>query len=267
MDHENILDTLGPTVDLFGVLSNSKRRQMLRICSEQNLTPEQIAKTLNHGVMATKKHLSILQKSGLVEKNTDAEFAITQIGYGYIQNMNSFEFLNKYKDFFLEHRFGDLTSDLLMRIGDLRNCEFYYGFHIVLPRWSKIAARAKKYLNLVFLHPPIVIADSIKPRVDTNLKIRLLIGKNSDITECNEFVKNLELNKPTIRSNFEKRRCKQVQVNLIMSEKEACIIFPNNNGITDMHGNFISKDPDFVSWCHDFFECKWRDGEPISRLR
>jgi hypothetical protein len=52
-----------------------------------------------------------------------------------------------------------------------------------------------------------------------------------------------------------------------MSEREACVIFPDSNWVTDMHGNFISRDPDFVSWCHDFFEQKWIDGEPISRLK
>lgn len=264
-DHKKS-ETFDSAVDLFGILSNQKRRQILRICSEQTPSPEQLSKVLKIGIMATKKHLSILQRSELVERK-DSTVRTTQFGYGFLQNMSSFEFLNKHKNFFSEHRFGDITPRMLKRVGDLKNCDFYYGFHIVLPRWSRIAVQAKKYLNLVFLHPPIVIADSIKPRVDSGLKVRLLIGKNSNITECNEFVKNLDLHKPINHSNFEKRRCRQVQVNLIMSEKEACVIFPNNNGITDMHGNFISKDPDFVGWCHDFFESKWKDGEPVSRLR
>lgn len=260
-------DMLDSVVDIFGILENPDRRQMLRICSKQALTLEQISKIINHNTMATKKHLRILEKSKLVEKNTGAEFSITPIGDGCLQNMDSFEFLNKHKDFFLEHRFGDLNPNLLKRIGDLNNCKFYYGFHLVLPRWTHIVKQARKYLNLVFLHPPIVIADSIKPKVGTDLKIRLLIGKNSQITQCNEFVDRLMLNKPVHFSNFEKRRCGQVQMNLVMSEKEACVIFPNNNGITDMHGNFISKDPNLVNWCRDFFDYKWVDGEPISMLR
>ena len=259
-------DDLENIVELFGILANQKRRQMLQTCSDRGQSLAHLSRSLGMGILATKKHLSMLQKSELVEKK-NGTFSTTQVGHGLIQKINSFEFLGRHKDFFSVHRFGDVSPSLIRRIGDLKECEFYYGFHLALPRWSKIARQARKYLDLIFLHPPIIIADSIKPHVDAGMKIRLLIGKNSRITECNEFVSTLDLHKPKIRQNFEKRRCGQVQVNLIMSEKEACLIFPNNEGITDMHGNFVSRNPDFVAWCHDFFEQKWSEGEAISRLR
>lgn len=267
MQHKFMQDSLESAIEFFKVLENQKRKKILESCLEGNLLPEQISKILNNSVMATKKHLHILQESGLVEKTENSGFTTTQLGYGCIQNMDSFEFLNRHKNYFVDHTFGDIPSELLRMIGNLKNCEFHYGFYLMLPRWSEIITQAKEYLNLVFFNPPIIIADSIKPRVDSGLKVRLLVGKNSNITECNEFVKNLELCNPHPDSNVEKRRCGEVQVSLIMSESEACVIFPNNNGITDMHGNFISRDPDFVSWCHDFFEYKWDDGKIISKLR
>lgn len=203
----------------------------------------------------------------MLQNSNNGEFAITPLGLACLQCVDSFEFLNQHRQFFTEHSFGDITPDLLKRIGDLKNSDFFYGIHLVFPKWSKIVSEAKEFLNLIFLHPPIVIADTIKPRVNGDLQIRLLIGQNSTITECNEFVDKLNLRKPEFQHNFGKRIAESVQVNLVMSEREACVIFPNNNGVTDMHGNFISTNPDFVKWCQEFFEYKWKDGMPISRLK
>lgn len=252
--------------DFLNILSNPKRRKILRTCADGRCTTEQISEILNQNQMAAKKHLHQLQASEMI-LNDNGKFALTPLGFGCLQCMNSFEFLNENSQFFAEHSFGDITSRFLKRIGDLRNSNFFYGIHLVLPKWSKIASEAKEFLNLIFLNPPIVIAGPIKPRINDGLKINLLIGQNSTITDCNEFVNKLDLSKPTFQHNFEKRIIESVQVNMVMSEKEACVIFPDNNGVTDMHGNFISTDPDFIKWCREFFEYKWKDAMSISRLK
>jgi len=264
--NQDTTNDLSSLVNFFETLSSTSRRKIIQRCSEQNLTDEQISKLINNNLSSTRKDIASLQKLNLIEKNDKGEFLTTPVGDCCTQSINSFEFLNKHRNFFSEHSFGDLTPKLLKKIGNLKNCEFYYGFHLILPKWSKIITDAKENLNFIFLNPPIVIADFIKTK-DASMKIRLMIGKNSVIRECNEFVTKLELHKPAPYSYFEKRRCEQVQTNIIMSEKEACVIFPYSDGTTDMHGNFISKDPDFVSWCHDFFEYKWSDSEAIARIR
>lgn len=253
--------------DLLAVLSNPKRRQTLKTLSHKAVLTDQETSVTAQDSSEVKRHLRILEKSGLIEEDADGGFSITHLGYACLQSMGPFEFLGKHRRFFGEHTLGDVECDLLARIGDLENSEFFYGIHIVFPKWSKIVCEAEQFLNLIFLHPPILIADAIKPALEGGLHTRLLIGRNSVITDCNEFVDRLSLQRPTHRENFEKRMAELVQVNLVMSEKEACVIFPNNDGITDMHGNFISGDPDFVRWCDDFFRQKWSNAEPLARIR
>jgi predicted transcriptional regulator len=252
--------------DLFKILSNPKRRKILKACSSERHSAVQISKLLHEGYQSTRKHLAELQHYCMIQSDNGV-FATTPLGLACLQCANSLEFLEKHGQFFTEHSFGDTNSHLLKRIGDLNNCNLIYGIHLVLSKWSKIITEAQEFVNLIFLQPPILVADSLKPKINQDIKIRLLIGKNSNITECNEFVDKLGLRKPTNLENFEKKIADTVQINLIMSEKEACVIFPGNDGVTDMHGNFFGNDDSFLKWCSDFFQYKWKNARSFARIR
>ena len=248
---------------IFTCLSNSKRRQI--IFAINDTSNEIFTYPLQNNLII--KELKNMEDLGLVKQEQIGIYRLTTVGGAVAECSKGFEFLEKNKDFFADHGFGDVPKSLLKNIGRLANSQFFYGLHLVFPKWSKIVSESQEFVNCIFSQPPILIADYIGPKIQSGLKIRVLFDKSSKIPDCNEFVKKLGLREHKTNENFNKRIAENAKINLIMSEKEACVIFPDNNGVVDPHGNFISSDPDFVSWCRDFFEYKWNDSEPIARLR
>lgn len=256
-------DRLNNLAKILTCLSNSKRRKI--IFATNDTSNEIFADPLQSNLII--KELKNMEELGLVKQEQIGIYRLTTIGSAVSECSKGFEFLEKNKDFFVDHGFGDVPKSLLKNIGRLTNSQFFYGVHLALSKWSKIVSESQEFVNCIFSQPPIVVADYLGPKIKSGLKIQVLFDKSSKIPDCNEFVKKMGLREHKTNENFNKRITESAKINLIMSEKEACVIFPDDKGIVDLHGNFISSDPDFVSWCREFFEYKWNDSEPIARLR
>jgi predicted transcriptional regulator len=248
---------------IFACLSNSKRRQI--IFATNDTSNEIFADPLQNNLII--KELKNMEDLGLVKQEQIGMYSLTTVGSAVAECSKGFEFLEKNKDFFADHGFGDVPKSLLKNIGRLANSQFYYGVHLALSKWSKIVSESQEFVNCIFSQPPIVVADYLGPKIQGGLKVQTIFDKSSKIPDCNEFVNKLGLREHKTNENFKKRIAENIKINIIMSEKEACVIFPDNNGVVDMMENFISSDPDFISWCKEFFEYKWNNSEPIARLR
>lgn len=248
---------------IFTCISNSKQRQIIFATNE---TQNKIfVDTLQNNFAI--KELKNMENLGLVKQEQIGVYRLTTVGSAVSECTKVFEFLEKNKDFFVDHEFGDIPKSLLKNIGRLVNSQFFYGLHLVFSKWCNIISESQEFVYCIFSEPPILVADHIGPKIQSGLHIRVLFDKSSQIPVCNEFVNKLGLKEHKTTENFKKRIAENAKINLIMSEKEACIIFPDDKGVVDLHGNFISSDPDFVSWCREFFEYKWNGSEPIARLR
>ncbi len=57
-----------------------------------------------------------------------------------------------------------------------------------------------------------------------------------------------------------------IEIFLYVSEKEAVIVFPLNDGSFDYTG-FYSKEPSMRRFCRDLFDSYWDKGVPLTRER
>ena len=55
----------------------------------------------------------------------------------------------------------------------------------------------------------------------------------------------------------ERKMRKNVQTMIVLNEKEACVMFPTNNGESDLTEMFYSNDSMFHEWCIDYFRYCW----------
>ena len=268
MERINLKNNNNQIAELFSVISHTKRRHILELCDKNPNSINNISKKLDGSTQNILKHIKKNQKFNLLEFNEKKQtYQTTKIGNIVVSQIKTVEFIEKNKNYFLDHDIGDVPDELLNKFENLYNSDFFSGVHMMFSYWSKIAHDAEKYFFCIFSTPPVLIADTLVKKISEGLRLQVLFGKNSVITQCNEFVDRLALRKRVGFSNIEKRITESVKVNLIMSEKEACLMFPERDGNTDIHGNFISKDPKFLNWCHEFFEHKWKSGETISRLK
>lgn len=251
--------------DVLTVLANKKRRKILETC-QKNQTLSVIARQIEHTVPATQVHVQKLLKTGLLEKITDRSYSTTPFGQAMLLCSSSIFFLEENRQFLNEHSFDDLPLRFVSSLGCLYESKHTTQITDVFPMWKKIVASSKIYLYCICTEAPILLEEGIKNRMEDGVKIRLLFGRNSQIYESSEFVEKLELKKPKHHENLEKRIAENVGVNIMVSDRLACIMFPNLDGIIDMHHVFFSEDLAFRQWCLDFFKYKWDSSEPIARL-
>ena len=119
----------------------------------------------------------------------------------------------------------------------------------------------------MFSEPPFLLADLFLEKLQSGVKIQIIFGKNSKISECNDLVDKLKLNKPHSNPLVDIRLCEKVITNIVVSEKGACLILGNKNNEADMLNAVVGKSKRFITWCNDYFSFKWNQGEPISRIR
>lgn len=251
--------------DVLTVLANKNRINILKTC-QKNQTLSAIARRIEHTVPATQVHVQKLLKVGLLEKITDRSYSTTPFGQAMLLCISSTFFLEENRQFLNEHSFNDLPPRFVSSFGCLYGSKHTTQITDVFPIWQKIVDSSKRYLNCIFSEAPILLEDEIKIRMENGVKVRFLFGRNSRIYDSSEFVEKLELKKLKHHESLEKRIAENVGVNIMISDRWACIMFPNLDDVIDMHHIFYSKDLAFRQWCLDFFNYKWDSSEPIARL-
>lgn len=251
--------------ELFGVLSNGTRLEILERCSQEHCSVAQLARSLKLPQYIINKHLNLLVDESLLEKNSKT-FHLSSYGDLIFKKCSSISFLNQNQQFFENHDFCEIPGSFLQRLGSLGESRLVVGAHIMYSYWTRICKEAKRYIYCIFSYPPILVSEPIKEQIDSGLEVRLLFARGTKVLETNEFVRNLRLNQHTSFENLDKRRVDKVLPSLVLTEKECTLMFPDGKGSTDFHANFVSKNSDFHRWCLDFFNHVWESAEPFSRF-
>lgn len=251
--------------ELFGLLSNGIRFEILKKCSKKQSTLSELAKSLRLPQYVINKHLNLLTNQSLLEKKSRT-YSLSPYGNLIFKKCASILFLNCNQKFFEDHDFCEIPTSFIQRIGDLGDAKLIQGAHIMYSHWTGICRDAKNYIFCIFSYPPILVSEPIRQKLENKLPVRLLFAKGSKKFESSEFVQNLRLQDSTFYQTLEKRRVNKVLPNLIITEKESTLMFPDGRGSTDFHSNFLSKKPEFRKWCLDFFNHEWRSAEPFSRF-
>jgi predicted transcriptional regulator len=251
--------------DLFGLLSSGTRLQILKICSKKQNSISELSKLLKLPQYVISKHLNLLINESLIEKNSKT-YSLSSYGGLILKKCACISFLNKNQKFFESHDFCEIPSQFIERIGNLNDSKLVEGEYIMFSHWTRVCNEAKKYIFCIFSYPPILISEPIKQKLKEGISIKFLFAKGSKNYESTEFVRNLRLHEHTVSQNLEKHRINKVLPNLIITEKESTLMFPDGKGSTDFHSNLISKNSEFSSWCLDFFNYEWIPAEPFSRF-
>ena len=215
---------------------------------------------------SVRKILKLLENAFVV-KNQGESFVLTDIGIQTLRKIQGVEFFFSNTDYFLSHSLEEIPQTLLQRSEDFSKCEIVESIWPVSAKLVEIAKESKRFVNCVFSEPPFLLADPLYEKIHSGTKMKFLFGENSKLPDCNDLVDKLELNKSKISSLFEKRMCKKVIINLVVSDKGACLMLASKNDQLDIVNGIAGKDEKFIQWCNDFFDFKWNEGEQFARLR
>lgn len=261
-------DGLTSLNDHFMELASDVRRSMLLKLNEKNTKLSQIASELDMTIQHAHKNATRLIAAGFIEKNSENFLSITSFGKMVINQFSSHRFLLENKQYFQEHSTTDLPIKFTQRFGSLSKCERVYGIGPVLEKLKMISLMAEEYFKVIVVQYPMEIAELITDQGKQGVKISTIFGENTIVPKGrSKLLKKVSWEKLIAEGTVQSKMLKSVEVSLVVTEKEACLNFPNLKGETDMMNVFYSHDKLFRDWCLDFFNYQWNRASSFSNSK
>jgi len=249
--------------ELFLELASKTRCQILVILKERPTRTNKISQTLGLSVQETHRNTSRLADAGIITKDSEGLFSLTEYGRLVVEQIRYYQFLNRYHKFFEDHR-CDLPSKFKQRLGVFDNCELVSKVTNVQQRLKKMEQGAKEHIKLV-----------VSQAWEDEGKVLLDRAKNG--TKISTIFKFDAVMPDEIAENIQKKLTNFIQkgileqkilddnsnISLYIADKQAAVMFPNQKGEADMNTLFVGKDEEFYEWCLDYFNYLWSIAKPI----
>ncbi len=245
-------------LDIFSALDNEIRRSMIFYLYEQNMTLSQLAKKLNMTLQALQKHFPKLIELDIIEKKSDGNVSLTELGFVVAKQIPSIQFLFEKREYFKTHNLSLIPIQFLQRIGDLQEFEMVSGKE---ERLNTFFNDSKEFVKLIILKNYFNLEF---PTVSKLMKKKIKISHISDNNTVNSpnwqnLTKKLESEKSMLYGSFKGKIAKNIPIILGVSDKSACLGFLNQDGTIDDNNLMFSRNQDFISWCIDLFDYVWNN--------
>jgi predicted transcriptional regulator len=250
---------------IFMELASDTRYEILKMLHDKPSHATKIATTIKLTKQETHRNTARLTEAGLIKKEADGLFSLTEFGKAISSQFPYFQFLNKNKEFFENRTLGNVPEKFIHRLGELENTEQVRSVAEVLVRLRKMESRTKNQSKLMttqgFSDEGKIIVDSIKKGV----KIQTLIGKNTIIPR--ELLEDINLEDLMQKENFLQRRIEKIEVAIYITDEGCAVMFPNRKGEINMNDMFVGNDNRVREWCDDVFEHYWKFSKPLTNLK
>ena len=244
--------------DIFSVLSNELRRSLIFQLHEREMTASQLAKTQNMTLQAMQKHLPKLINAKIIQKKSNGNISLTELGHALMMNIPSMDFLSENKSFLYNHLLSLLPVQFLQRLGDLEN------FEIISPNmyyalFDEFFSEAEKSVKILSKQNSFVLGDRLTSKtLKKKVKIYYISDANAFSSPSKQESKGNLDTQSQISLYFEEKTTKNMPLSMCVSEKGAFLALFHKNGSVDFDNILFSKDQRFVSWCNDLFEHVWK---------
>ena len=251
-------DIIEETADYVLDLASPQRLNILFILLGKNSTPTQIAKKLDATKQEVHRNFTRLVESGLIEKRIDGKYSLTTFGEVVCTQVPTVVFLSQNRKYFEEHTLGDIPYKFKMRCGQLANGKHIKGFSKVMEQWKSIYKNSNEYIFEILSEVPLDLIEPLVKRVKKGVKFNYIFSESAVIPKGRKsMLKKLGFDKLMEKGLVKRKMRQNVQTVLVLNEHEACVMFPNKDGESDLSEMFYSNDPMFHEWCLDYFRYSW----------
>ena len=231
-------------------LANEDRLRILIKLREKPMRLTQLSEQLRLNMQETSRHLSRLSEAGLIFKEAEGLYQVQPFGGEILTLMDGFEFLSKYRDYFNDHDLTKLPLAFHNRIGELKACTLAIDVFTSLAMVENVIREADEYL---WMMSDQVLA-STKPLIEEltkkrTTKTRLILP--DELLTPPGFTPV-----PTVAGRNENKTLKQIDVSMVISEKEALLAFRFKDGKMDFRA-FSVVEPLSLNWCKELYLYYW----------
>jgi len=248
------------TASDFLELASEQRLEIILRLVEKKSRVSEIAKEIKATVQEVYRNFERLKKAELIFKDSDGDYALTTYGKTVCTLIPSITFVAQNRKYFRNHDFGGIPTKFILRIGSLSSCEHIKGFVKVFEKWANLYKNSNEYIFNVLSEVPYT-SDIIEPliaKLKNNVKVNSVFSQSAILPEERKKVlEKTDFKKFIEKGLLERRITKNVNVSIVLNEKEACIMFPSSDGEADLREMFHSSDDLFHDWCLDYFKYCW----------
>ncbi len=244
--------------ELISELSSENRVRVLQLLSKSPLKTSEIAKNIDTSIQAITRHTDRLHNSKLIQKDAAGRYHLTTIGNALLLQYPFFE-LSRYEDYFKDHDFTGIPEHLLVRLGDLLNCELETNTMKALQRARDWAANMKKWVKGITFTMPLEYFEVVEDSMKRGATHQIVFGKNSLVPKgFYEHPGRKQWEKYIVNGQVKEKIVEYVPLVVGVSENEAHLLFANKDlGYPDTKAIFFSKDEKFHKWCEDLVDYYW----------
>lgn len=249
-------------------LSSEQRLGIILKLSEKKSKISIIAKELDATVPEVFRNFERLAKSDIIEKDADGFYHLTTYGMTICGQIPSLLFVSENKKYFKGHNFGIIPQKFIQRIGALNSGKHYKGFTRIMELWAQICDNAEKYIYDILSEEPPELIGPIVSKAKAGVSINSIFSETAIVPKDREkIIEKLGVKKLVTDGVLQRRMKKDVNVIVILNEKEACVMFPDKDGEVDMSETFYSTDSSFHEWCLDYFRYCWNESSTFQESK
>jgi predicted transcriptional regulator len=250
--------------DIFMELASDTRYEILKMLDDKPAHATKIASALKLTKQDTHRNTARLTEIGLIKKNAEGFFLLTEFGKAISSQFPYFQFLNKHKEFFENYTLGNIPEKFIHRLGELENSKQVSSVAEILVRLKKMESRTKNQFKLMATQGFSDEAKTIVDLIKKGVKTQVLIGKNTVLPR--EALEGINIEKMMKSENFLQRQIEKIEVALYITDEDCAVMFPNRRGEINMNKMFVGNDNRAREWCDDVFDHYWKFSKPVTSL-
>jgi len=229
-----------------------KKLKLSMLTEKLNSTPSEIFRNLGR-----------LEKANMIMKDSGGYFDLTSYGRLICNSlMPSLIFVSQNKKFFSDHDFGEIPQKFIQRIGALSSGTLITGFTRVVEKWIDIFENSNEYISGILVEEPLELIEPLVKKAKKGVKVNSIFSESTILPKKRtELLEKLNVQKLIQSGAIKQKMKKDLNVVIVLNEKEACISFPNKKGKADISNMFYGKDTIFHEWCLDYFRYWWYGSE------
>lgn len=224
---------------------------------EKNDSLSSLGKKLDTAGSEMHRNLKRLSEDNLISKNSEGLYYLTSYGKMVCAQVSSWEFMKNNSDYFIKHDFGTLPELFLQSVGSLNNSKHIKGFVNVQDTWKKIYSNANKYLhNILFeVSYDAEILSIITSQLKKGVNIHSIFLEDAILPESRKkAIGNKDIQNAIQEHLLVRRVIKDINILVVLNEKEAFVMFPKSDDDVDVSEGFYSNDKNFHHWCMTYFD-------------
>lgn len=245
--------------DIYFELSNEDRMGILQTLASESLNLTGLSNRLRLKNQEASRHLSRLEGSGLVRKNSDGTYDITHFCKLCLMKNDELAFLVENLGYFNTHSVENLPRDLLAKIGVLSNSTQINDTLIALQAVKRIIEESEESLFRLSDQFLMVLLDHLVDAANRGIIYTFIYSADIELPPDTEST--VRFREARRNGTFFSYTHPDVKAFMVMSEKEVMLAFPGLDGKYDYTG-FNSTDEHVLRWCRELFEYHNKDRLP-----